>query len=114
MCRLLQIEETLTTPYHPESDGMVERFNRTSCGTLSAYVQEDHRDLDEHFPFLMMAYRASENNTTGMSPNMLMLGRDSTTPLDILYAMPSSIKPLPSKQWVWHLQETLEVAHKFV
>ena len=48
MCRLLQIEKTRTTPYHPESDGMVERFNRTLCGMLSAYVAENHRDWDIH------------------------------------------------------------------
>ena len=28
-CRLLGIHKTRTTPYHPESDGMVERFNQT-------------------------------------------------------------------------------------
>ena len=35
MCRLLDIKKTRTTPYHPESDGMVERFNRTLEAQLS-------------------------------------------------------------------------------
>ncbi|XP_052103673.1 uncharacterized protein LOC127737181 [Mytilus californianus] len=39
-----------------------------------------------------MAYRASEHETTGQTPNRLMFGRESTTPLDILYEMPPSIK----------------------
>ena len=62
----------------------------------------------------MMAYRSAEHETTGMSPNMLMFGRETNTPLDIMYAMPSSIKPVPTKQWVWEIQEIIENAHSFV
>ena len=36
-------------------------------------------------PFVMMAYRASRHELTGFTPNMLMLGRISSTPLDIVY-----------------------------
>jgi len=114
MCKLLQVGKTRTTPYHPESDGMVERFNRTLCEMLSAYVQENQKDWDKHLPFVMMAYRAAEHETTGMSPNMLMLGRETATPLDIAYEMPSCIKSVPSNQWVWELQDRLESAHRFV
>ena len=43
MCKLLGIEKTRTTPYHPESDGMVERFNRTLATMLSAFVSSNHK-----------------------------------------------------------------------
>ena len=33
MCRLLGITKTRTTPFHPESDGMVERFNCLTCSS---------------------------------------------------------------------------------
>lgn len=81
MCKVLHITKTRTTAYHPQSDGMVERFNGTLETMLSAYVQENHRDWDKHLPYVMMAYRASEHETTGFSPNMLMLGRETSTPL---------------------------------
>jgi len=57
MYKLLQIEKTRTTPYHPQSDGMVERFNRTLATMLSAFVDEHQRNWDEQLPYVMMAYR---------------------------------------------------------
>ena len=114
LCKLLQIEKTRTTPYHPQSDGMVERFNRTLVKMISMFVDENHRNWDEQIPYVMMAYRATEHETTGMSPNMLMLGRETATPLDIVFEMPPAIKPIPTSKWVWELKERLETAHRFV
>ncbi|CAG2205381.1 unnamed protein product [Mytilus edulis] len=114
VCKVLDIKKTRTTPYHPQSDGMVERFNKTLATMLSAYVQEHQRDWDKYIPFVMMAYRASEHDTTGQTPNRLMFGRESTTPLDILYEMPPSIKGIPQHKWAWELKERLEDAHSFV
>ena len=105
MCRLLQIIKTRTTTYHPQSDGMVERFNRTLASMISTFVNENHTDWDELLPYVTMAYRATEHETTGLSPNLLMLGRQTSTPLDIAFEMPSSVKSVPASQWVWELQE---------
>ena len=38
LCALLDIRKTRTTPYHPQSDSQVERFNRTLVGMLSRYL----------------------------------------------------------------------------
>ena len=54
MCKVLHIPKTRTTAYHPQSDGMVERFNGTLDTMMSAYGQEIHRDWDKHLPYLMM------------------------------------------------------------
>ena len=75
ICMLLDIDKTRTTPYHPQSDGMVERFNRTLVTMLSAYVDKNHKDWDEQLPYVMMAYRSTDLETTGMSPNKRMFGR---------------------------------------
>ena len=56
VCRLLGIHKT---PFHPQSDGMVERFNRTVNAMLSMFVAENQDDWDEHLPYVMMAYRSS-------------------------------------------------------
>ena len=43
ICTLLDIKKTRTTAYHPQSDGFVERFNRTLLGMLSMAVREDEQ-----------------------------------------------------------------------
>ena len=67
MCVLLGIEKTRTTPYHPKSDGMVERFNRALEAMLSAYVSDHQRDWDSHLPYVMMAYRSAKHETATLS-----------------------------------------------
>ena len=114
MCELLQIEKTRTTPYHPQSDGMVERFNRTLCTMLGTFVEDHHRNWDNLLPYVMMAYRSTQHETTGMSPNTLMLGRETSTPLDIAFQMPPGIKSASTNDWVWELRESLETVHTFV
>ena len=56
ICELLQVRKTRTTPYHPQSDGMVERFNRTLLNLLSLSVSENERDWDVKLPVLLFAY----------------------------------------------------------
>ena len=52
---------------------------------LRAFVNENHTSWDEQLQFVtcMMAYRANEHETTGATPNMCVLGRETTCPLDI-------------------------------
>ena len=114
MCKVLHIKKTRTTPYHPQSDGMVERINKTLVRMLKSYINNHQSDWDEHLPFLTMAYRSAEHETTGFSPNYLMLGREVSTPLDIMYEMPSSIRSIPENQWAWALKEKLEEAYSCV
>ena len=65
LCELFELQRTRTTPYRPQSDGLVERFNRTLIAMLSKFCSEKHNDWDQHLPFLMCAYRASVNESTG-------------------------------------------------
>ena len=60
VCQLLGVVKTRTTPYHPQSDGLVERFNSTLLNLLSMAVSENERDWDLHIPMVMMAYRTTE------------------------------------------------------
>jgi transposase InsO family protein len=114
MCKVLNIKKTRTTPYHPQSDGMVERFNKTLLSMLRTLVDENQKDWDELLPFVLMAYRSVEQETTGCSPNYLMFGREVATPLDVMYRMPNLTRSIPPNQWAWELKEKLESSHSLV
>ena len=65
VCRLLDIEKTRTTPLHPQSDGQVERFNRTLIEMLRGKIQQDQTDWDRQLPTCMMANRGAVHESTG-------------------------------------------------
>jgi len=47
VCTLLAIHQTRTTAQHPQSDGIVERYNRTIEAQLATFVQDHQRDWDD-------------------------------------------------------------------
>ncbi|GFU86001.1 retrovirus-related Pol polyprotein from transposon 412 [Trichonephila clavipes] len=73
VCELLGIDKTKTTPLHPQSDGMVERFNRTILNNLSLMVSKNQQDWDQKVPLFLLAYRSAVHETTGYSPSQMFL-----------------------------------------
>ena len=88
VCKLLDIRKTCTTPYHPQSDGLVERFNRTLLDLLSMALGNEEHYWDLFLPVLLFAYTTSYHETTGTTPFELMFGRDPRLPEDVLYSIP--------------------------
>ena len=68
VCKLLHIDKTRTTAYHPQSDGLVERLNRTLLSMLAATVHEHPGDWDKKLRLVCMAYNTSVHQSTGFSP----------------------------------------------
>ena len=64
---LLHIRRIRTTPYHPQTDGLVERFNGTLKGMLRKFVGRGQKDWDEYLPYLLFAYREVPQESTGFS-----------------------------------------------
>ncbi len=74
MCRLLGMKKTRTTALHPQSDGMVERYNRTIEAQLAIFVEQHQWDWDQHVPLLLMAYCSAVHDSTRCTPARMMLG----------------------------------------
>ena len=92
MCRLLGIDTTRTTALHPQSDGMVERFNRTLENQLAIFIEKHQQDWDSHVPLILLAYRSPVHESTGKTPSFLMFGREVNVPIDLLFGRPPGSK----------------------
>lgn len=90
-CRLLDITKVNTTAYHPQTDGLVERFNGTLAQSLSMYVSKDQKDWDRHIPTVLFAYRVSPSDVTGESPFFLLYGREPRLPIDTSLLTPQDV-----------------------
>ena len=114
MCHLLDISKTRTSAYHPQSDGMVERFNRTLASMLSLFGKDHQRDWDVHVPMVMMAYRSTIQETTSVSPNKMMMGREVNMPIDLLFGGPLEVKEATyGSEYVAELQDKLKLGHEW-
>lgn len=89
--RSCSTKHKLTTAYHPQTNGLTERLNRTLTDMLAMYVSPDHRDWDVALPYVTFAYNSSRHDTAGYSPFYLLYGREPHLPLDTL--LPPSAAP---------------------
>ena len=71
-----------TTAYHPQTDGLLERFNHTLTGMLAKTVKKDGSNWDKHLPYVLYANRTSPQESTKESSFFLLYGRDSRLPTD--------------------------------
>ena len=90
VCRLLKIQKINTSGYHPQTDGLVERFHQTLIQMLSLYVEKHGRDWDQYLPFLLYAYRVSLQESVRESPFFLLYGRDPRQPIDEALCCPTT------------------------
>ncbi len=72
---LLGIKSIRTSVYHPQTDGLVERFNRTLKNMVRKFVKEDAKNWDKWLEPLLFAVREVPQASTGFSPFELLYGR---------------------------------------
>ena len=85
LSELLGTVKTKTTPYHPRSDGLVERFNRTLLAMLAMCVSQEHDNWDDLLPFMMLAYNTTVHTTTGFTPYRLVFGDECNLPGNLVH-----------------------------
>ena len=83
VCKVMGVHRVNTTTYHPQRDGLVERFNRALTEMLSKTVEKNGKNWDELF-----AYRTSVQESTQESPFYLLYGRDPNLPSQEVLSTP--------------------------
>lgn len=112
-CETFGIYKTRTTPFRPQSDGQVERFNGTLQNILATTVESCHWDWALMIPYAVLAYRATKHSSTGFSPNMMMFGRELNEPIDLVDGLPPDPENAKSPpQHAKDLRQRLESVHQ--
>lgn len=79
----LGTEHRLTTAYHLQTNA-TERVNRTLKTAIRAYVGDKHTAWEKYIPQICFALRTAPHESTGLSPSMMLYGRELETPLDLV------------------------------
>jgi hypothetical protein len=83
LCAKLGVKKIQTSPYHPQTNAHVERFNRYLVTAMRMYVNSTLKNWDEQLSAIAFAYRTGYNASTGDSPYFLIHGREPKMPLDV-------------------------------
>ena len=103
------------TPYHPQSNGTVERVHQTLRQMIGKLDNKRRKKWPDHLGTITHAYNSTRSQVTGYSPYFLMMGRRPCLPVDLLF--PTS-RQLPKTKGVHEyvkalhgcLREALKVA----
>lgn len=116
--RLLSIQHITSTPYHAQSNGLVEKFNGTLKSMIKKLCLERPVDWDRYLEPALFAYREVKQDSLGFSPFELIYGRTIRGPMAILRELWS--KDVPDEdlqstyQYVFDLRNRMEETCKLV
>ena len=105
---LLGMRQLPTSGGHPQTDGLVERFNRTLKQMLAKVVSKNGCDWDKQLGPVLLAYRAALHSSTNLSPFYLLYGRDPQLPTALDFRVPVSRYPTVETDYGQELAKELK------
>ena len=85
LCDLLGITKIRTPPYHPQTNGAIERVHQTLRRMIAKMDPDKRAKWPSHLGPILIAYNATRSLITGYSPYFLMFGRRPRLPVDLLF-----------------------------
>uniref|UniRef100_A0A9J8A7G0 Gypsy retrotransposon integrase-like protein 1 n=1 Tax=Cyprinus carpio carpio TaxID=630221 RepID=A0A9J8A7G0_CYPCA len=80
----LKVKHNISSAYHPQSQGGLERFHQTLKSHLRSYCVELDCDWEDGLPWMLLAIREVVHESTGFSPNELVFGHTVRGPIAVL------------------------------
>ena len=98
LMRRSHIAQAHSTTYHPQTNGLVERQNRTLVNMLSVYCSSNMTDWDKYLPEVVGAYNSTQHSTSGISPFMMLNDRERAMLLIFFYPEYEGIKDVSGRR----------------
>jgi hypothetical protein len=73
---------TVSTPYHPQSQGVIERFNATFKQQLAKYTNEHYDDWDDYLQTVVASYNSAVHQVTQFTPFQIFHKRKPVSVFD--------------------------------
>ena len=115
LMRRSHIAQAYSTTYHPETNGFLERQNRTLVNMLRVYCLRYKTDWDKHLSQVVGAYNSTQHSATGVSPIMMLTGWERAMHLTVFYREYEGKKTSPQayvKEAVRRQQELNELCRR--
>lgn len=80
---LFKTKHVTTTPYHPQTNGSLERYHLTLKDYLKHYIKPNQTDWDDYILFATFSYNTTINKSTNHAPYELLFGRSAHLPSSI-------------------------------
>uniref|UniRef100_A0A1X7T4R5 Integrase catalytic domain-containing protein n=1 Tax=Amphimedon queenslandica TaxID=400682 RepID=A0A1X7T4R5_AMPQE len=92
LCTFLGIQKLITTAYHPQCNGMIERLNSTLKSMLRRHAAKFGPQWDQYLPGVLWAYQNTPHEASKEKPSFLMFGVDLRSPTEAALLPPEPVQ----------------------
>ena len=115
--KILKTQHRTTTPYHPQTNGVIEKFHYSLVNSIKYVCSTRENDWDEFINMSLFVFRTTKNKTLEMTPFEAMHGFKAGLPIDLALDIPRKCENVGD--WIKDLRKirkgivkTVEISHQ--
>ena len=108
------MDKTRTTAFHPQSNAVIERRDKTSQNFVAKCVNEEQSNWSQQLPYVMMAYRSSVHESTLYTSQFLVFEQELSLHLDCMYPNLQETETTDSHDFVHNKQQAFQQVSELV